>query len=98
MEYITALQVVIAYAEDVIGDNMQYFVFPLLIIPITAWVIIALSILYFETKMVADIVHNRSLGRVGKVLWCAVMIPLLPLAAIVYHFSAQAHPHTPTYT
>ncbi len=70
---------------------MHFFIYPLFLIPIALWASCVAIILYFETKMVREVLHDSQMSRVAKTLWCVAMVPLLPLTAAVYYITKNMH-------
>lgn len=52
--------------------------------------IIAIAVLVFEVFMFIDAIKNPRLSDTEKILWCAGMILIHPIIAIVYYFVARS--------
>ena len=72
---------------------MQFFTFPLLALPIAAWVISAAFFIYCEVKMLSLVAHDGEISRTSRIVWSVLMVPFLPLTALVYLLRRHNH-HT----
>lgn len=58
---------------------------------ISAIVVVAVTILYFEILMIIDAAKNPKLTTNQRILWVAGMLICHPIIAILYYFLGYSH-------